>query len=151
MTQMKDKRIYHPYYKWEEYKAGMWSTIEDKKLEYEKTQEAIAFTGDHELYGRYMIKVTDIWKYSCEHNLTNLSINRKAWIGHAAACIAIACPEYITRAAWWELTEQQRILANKQADKAIKKWELDQKLKRTSIRGRKDAIQMEFQMNYHLK
>ena len=98
----------------------MWGDVENKKKWLEK---AIAFTGNHELYGSWMFKVADNWKYSCEHNLTKLDTNRKAWIGHAAVAMAIQCPEDIVRQAWSFLTEKQQIDANNQALNAIKYWE----------------------------
>lgn len=119
---MKIKRIYHHIDKWEEAKTKMWSTL-PKEQEDEYLKKAIEFTGNHKIYGKYMMKVIDNWKYSCEHNLSNVSINRQAWIGHSACAIAFDCPEYIVRKAWNYLTEDQRIKANKEADKAIKKWE----------------------------
>lgn len=63
------KRIYHHHDKWEEVPAGMWAatpTCYRKML----VENAIDFTGDHELYGRYMLRVIKLWPYSCEHNLT---------------------------------------------------------------------------------
>lgn len=113
------KQIYHPYWKWEEVKFNMWGGVSDPD---DYLQKAIEFTGNHKLYGKWMRKVTRDWKYSCEHNLTATQ-NRQAWIGHAAVAYAFRCPEDIVRMAWWKLTEKQRILANKEADKAIKYWE----------------------------
>ena len=132
---MKLKKIYHPYQLWEDYKAGMWRTVERKDRE-DLLAKAITFTGNAELYGSWMIKVIREWTKACEHNLTDININRRAWIGHAACCMAIQCPEDITREAWGYLTEQQRIDANLMADKAILKWE--------SPRMKKEDKQMEF-------
>lgn len=70
-----------------------------------------------------MLQVADKWKYSCEHNLSNKTQNRKAWIGHAACALALGCPEDITREAWSYLTEEQQQRANDEAQKAIKYWE----------------------------
>lgn len=113
-------KIYHPYWVWEEVKYNMWGTVDNTE---EFLQKAIKFTGDHKLYGKWMKKVVKDWKYSCEHNLSNTEQNRRAWIGHAAAAYAFGCPEDIVRQAWWWLTDEQRVLANLQADKAIKLWE----------------------------
>jgi hypothetical protein len=85
---------------------------------------AISFTGDHKIYGSYMRRVVHEWPVACEHNLTDLSQNRKAWIGHAAICLANGCPEYITRAAWAHLSSEQQRLANGEAQRAIDNWEL---------------------------
>lgn len=139
------ERIYHPYELWEDWLNGMWRK-ESKSYDEENINAVIEFTGDHVLYGEAMFKVIDRWKYSCEHNLSNNSINKKAWIGQAACCIEKGWPEYLVRRAWWQLTEKQRNLADKQALKAIKEWERRQRLKNTSKHGSKDAIQMVFLM-----
>lgn len=116
------ERIYHPYNIWEDYLNGMWRKV-DKEQEQEMLEKAIEFTGDHVLYGKYMKDVIFKWRIACEHNLTNKSINRKAWLGHSAVCLATGIPEYITRRAWHFLTEEQQDNANAQADNAIKTWE----------------------------
>lgn len=117
------KQIFHPYWKWEEYKHGMWR-IETKEYNVKNLPFAIEFTGNHLLYGKAMDRVVNEWKISCEHNLTDLSINRKAWIGHAACCIEKSFPEYLVREAWGYLTERQQYLANLEAERAIKIFEL---------------------------
>lgn len=123
------KRIYHHYLNWEDYIAGMWRTVSGKEraVYFDK---AIEFTGNAELYGHYMMLVTELWPISCEQNLTDSNINQKAWIGHAACCLAIGCPEDITRQAWGRLTQQQQDEANNKAGDAIAYWneKQDQKL-----------------------
>lgn len=116
------KRIYHPYWEWEDWKAGMWRSIGglERKIMLAK---AITFTGNASLYGSYMDKVITVWPVACEHNLTERSMNRLAWVGHAAACLAIQCPEDVTREAWGHLSDQQRIDADRMAELAVKKWE----------------------------
>ena len=116
------RRIWHHYLDWEDFKAGMWDVLPREQRD-NFLSKAITFTGDHKLYGYYMLKVLEEWPIACEHNLSDTGQNRQAWIGHAAACLAIKCPEDITRAAWGELTEEQRDLANGEADKAIAIWE----------------------------
>lgn len=98
----------------------MWGISKDKFADLEW---AIEFTGNHELYGSWMIKVADSWNYSCDHNLSNMTQNRRAWIGHAACAFANKCPEDIVRKAWGYLTKEQQDSANYEADKAIKYWE----------------------------
>ena len=117
---MKFKRVYHPYWLWEEVKHNMWGDSKDKKRD---TNMALIFTGDHELYGYYMMKVIKEWKYSCENSLTDYLLNRKAWVGHAACALALEIPEYIVREAWRLLTDEQRLLANRKAERAIQCWE----------------------------
>ena len=71
------RRVWHPYTAWEEVAAGMWRSVggdERRRL----LPEAIAFTGDHERYGSYMLRVLNAWPISCEHNLSDTGQNRKA-------------------------------------------------------------------------
>jgi len=116
------EQIYHPYHKWEDWQNGMWRNVfgieRDNLL-----RKAIKFTGNAKLYGKYMLKVILLWPNSCEHNLTNPSINHQAFIGHCACCMAIGCPEDITRQAWHQLTQKQQDKANLEADKAIALWQ----------------------------
>lgn len=116
------ERVYHPYEKWEDYLAGMWNNSGVKDPDY-MLQKAIKFTGNAKKYGSYMQRVTKEWPIACQHNLTNASQNRKAWIGHAASCLALGCPEAITRKAWAYLSQKQQDAANKEADQAISEWE----------------------------
>lgn len=116
----KFKRVWHPYQKWEEVRYNMWGTVDDKKSWVKK---AVDFTSDDHEYGKFMVRVTREWPFSCENALTDYYMNRKAWIGHAACALALMCPEHITRQAWKELTHEQQYLANKKAIGAIQAWE----------------------------
>lgn len=118
---MKLKRIWLPIDTWEEIGFNMWGEVANRRL---FLQKAVIFTGNHRLYGRYMQRVTKEWPNSCINALTDYNLNRKAWIGHAACALAFRCPEDITRQAWGLLTNEQRILANRQADRAIQSWEV---------------------------
>jgi hypothetical protein len=122
--QIPTRRIWHSHEKWEDAANGMWGQIEGKYRSM-VLANAVDFTGDHDLYGEYMLKVLDLWPVSCEHNLSARGMNRKAWIGHAACCLAIGCPEDITRDAWGHLTKKQQRMANRQAEIAIKHWEVN--------------------------
>jgi len=113
-------RIWHPYWKWEEASHNMWGSVNQRD---HYLRLAITFTGNAQLYGECMMHVANEWQYSCEHNLTDRSLNRQAWIGHAACALAFRCPEDIVRTAWSRLTEQQQIEANAKADTAIRYWE----------------------------
>lgn len=117
---MKFKRVYHPCWDWEELNANMWGSVSNRAAYLKK---AIKFTGDHKKYGRFMMRVVSEWPISCENALTDYSLNRKAWVGHAACAMALGCPEDITRQAWSELTDEQRLLANREAERAIQHWE----------------------------
>ena len=104
----------------------MWGTVEDRKQWLERVVE---FTGNDVLYGEWMLKVTEAWPYSCEHNLSKLDTNPRAWIGHAAVAMAIQCPEDIVREAWGYLSKEQQDLANMRAQEAINNWRMSQCLR----------------------
>ena len=98
----------------------MWRSPENRE---EMLHEAIEFTGDAEEYGRAMLRVIREWTYSCEHNLSNLSQNRKAWLGHAACALERGFCEDVVREAWASLSVEQQRAANKKAQQAIEEWE----------------------------
>lgn len=118
---MKLARVWRPIELWEEIGFNMWGESFNRK---DLLRRAICFTGNHRLYGHYMLRVTQEWPNSCVNALTDYSLNRRAWIGHAACALALRCPEDITRQAWGYLTNEQQTLANAQADRAIQSWEV---------------------------
>jgi len=115
------KQKYHNYKLWEEYRDGMWRKV-TKSEEIVYLKKAVDFTGNHILYGYWMMRVIAEWPISAEQNLTNPDINHKAWIGQAACCLAFNCPEYIVRMAWHQLSIKQQRLANEQARLAYRHW-----------------------------
>lgn len=131
-------KVWHHYKNWEDFSAGLWRSVsgaERVKL----LKLAINFTGDAKLYGSYMQKVIRIWPISCEQNLTDQNINRRAWIGHAACCLAIGSPDDVTRSAWGYLTPTQQDEANAEADRAISDWEQEHARKNRAVHREVEA------------
>lgn len=114
-------RVYHPVNLWEEVNHNMWGDVKNEK---EALALAIKFTSDHKLYGQHMLRVVCEWPVSAENALTDPYLNKKAWVGHAAVALALNIPEDITRKAWGFLTDEQRLLANREAERAIQQWQL---------------------------
>lgn len=112
---------YYPYTEWEDWQNGMWRKVSQEE---EKTflDHAIKFTGNDKLYGEWMLKVVEQWPRTCDHNLSDEEHSGRAFIGHAACCLAFNCPEYITREAWGYLSKKQQDKANAAADIAIATW-----------------------------
>jgi len=117
---MRLKRVYHPWNLWEEVKFNMWGNVPNRTA---AIQDAIQLTSDHCLYGSFMTRVINEWPISCENALTDYFLNRRAWLGHAACALAEKLPEDIIREAWRHLTDEQQLLANKEASRAIQTWE----------------------------
>lgn len=111
---------YFTHYKnWEDYQNGMW-TSHEKSKEIELVELATQCLLNPK---EPMLKVINQWSESTKVNLTNLSSNRKSWLGQAACCLEYGVPETLTRAAWNNLTEEQRNNANEIAKQVIEQWE----------------------------
>lgn len=140
------KQVWIPYWKWEDWKNGMWK----KKVENESQllESAIEFTGNAEEYGNAMREVVKLWPNTMVNSLTNKSINQRAFVGHCAVCYKLGIPEYITRKAWKHLTQKQRDLADHEAQQTIYEWK--RKYISTLKIGNQSAIKKDFQMKLQL-
>lgn len=120
---MKVKQVWIPYTLWEDFKNGMWRKVspEEHKV---LLPIAVSFTENTDLYGQAMRDVLPAWPNTMLNSLTNPSLNKRAFLGHCACCFKINMPESVTRAAWWMLTEKQRVDADEQAQQAIDSWQI---------------------------
>lgn len=116
------ERIYHRHESWECYKAGFFknSSGEDKKQKQLKVIELFSNPENTEIF---MNKVIDQWVNSCEHNLSNLSLNRVAWLGQSACCLYAEVGYRVTMESWRLVDENYRIKACDIAEKIIKEYE----------------------------
>ena len=114
-------RIFHTYDKWECYKSGFYETKLDGFSHEECEQIFIKNITDNNLFESNLNRVIKEWVYSCEHYLTNKSMNRIAWLGQAAVCINSGVPSRYS-AAWFDISEDKRNLANTTALKYLNKW-----------------------------
>ena len=135
---MKIRQVYYHYEQWEEYEYGMWRITRGKERRL-LIEKAIEFMMNVELYGNYMIQAVEDWPISCEQNLTCPGINKQAWIGQAACCIAIYCPEDVTRFEWRFLDKKKQDEANAKANVAISYWK-DKYLKSKKIFEQKELF-----------
>lgn len=114
-------RIYHTWDKWECYPAGLHNQKPPKDLEMddEACKEAYReFLSDLPRFAAALDRVLREWPMTCEHNLTNESMNRLAWLGQAAMCIETGIPA-IYRGGFNRLTPQQQEDANLMALKYL--------------------------------
>jgi len=119
-------RMYHPYWRWEDYPAGFYNACSGEKKK-ELLLQVVELFSSSELTELYMNRVITEWKYSCEHNLTNESLNRIAYIGQAACCIYAEIPSTVTMEGWSLLTKEQQDKADSIAEKVLKKWKQENK------------------------
>lgn len=135
-------KVWIPYWDWEDWHAGMWRKVDNEEF---WLTVAVQFTSNTTDYGNAMTCVIHEWDQTMLNRMTDHGINKRAFLGHCAACWCLGIPEYITRKAWKLLTQQQRVDADAIAQKTIDKWKKEYKpgLKN----GKKDAIHWESQMH----
>ncbi len=114
-------RIFHTFDKWEAVEAGFFAPGIKGRDKEECEQEYGAFLADSNRFAEGIQKVFKEWPNSCEHNLTNGSMNRIAWIGQAAACAALGLPSTY-RGGFSQLDAETQATANLLALEYLNKW-----------------------------
>jgi|TARA_Y100000310_G_scaffold342084_1_gene443694 hypothetical protein len=114
-------RVYHHYTKWEDHKYGFYDNCSGE-LKGEKIKAVVRMFNSKNLTVKYMNRVIDEWKYSCEHNLTNPSMNKIAYIGQGACCLYAQVPNTVTMEAWNLLDKNTQDRSDAIAKKVIDKW-----------------------------
>jgi len=114
-------RIFHTFDKWECHKAGFYDNKKQGWADEHCEAEYVRVLGNPELFAQILQVLTKEWKHSCEHYLTNKSMNRIAWLGQAAVCYHSGVPSKYS-GAWFKLTEQEQAIANEVALKYLNIW-----------------------------
>jgi len=114
-------RIFHTFDKWEAVQAGFFLPGLKNRTKDECEQEYGAFLADPKEFAAGIEKVFLEWPNSCEHNLTNSSMNRIAWIGQAAACAARGLPSTF-RGGFSALPKDTQNKANALALEYLNEW-----------------------------
>jgi len=117
------KRIHHTWDKWECYPAGFY---ENKPVDTNLTEDDCKkiyseLLRDIPMFEESMMSIMQEWKNSCEHYLSNESMNRIAWLGQASLCYAKGIPARF-RGGFNLLSEEEQDTANKSALKFLNKW-----------------------------
>jgi hypothetical protein len=118
---MNNEQFYAHYNQWEDYLNGMYcSTSENDNDQINKAKLVLS---NPDLFKEILIRLIKKWPISSRVNLTNKSINRRAWLGAAACCFEYGVTEINTRQAWSELNDIQRFNANTIAEIIINHYE----------------------------
>lgn len=120
-------RIFHTFDKWEAVNAGFFAPGIKGRDKEDCEQEYGAFLADLHAFAEGIQATFKAWPNSCEHNLTNGSMNRIAWIGQAAACVARGLPSTY-RGGFSKLPAETQSAANALALKYLNKWLVDKGL-----------------------
>lgn len=116
-----ENRIFHTYDKWECHKAGFYNNTKDGISKNDGEEAYASFLSNSERFEQALQCVISEWKHSCEHYLTNSSMNRIAWLGQAAVCYATGIPSSY-RGGFFLMTEEQQNKANNLALVYLNKW-----------------------------
>jgi ParB-like chromosome segregation protein Spo0J len=117
-----ETRIFHTYDKWECHKAGFYKIQPPKGMKKDDCVRAYSeFLADEKRFRAGLDRVISEWKYSCEHYLTNCSMNRIAWLGQAAMCIETGIPSEF-RSGYTALTPIEQQVADSIALEYLNKW-----------------------------
>ena len=131
-----ETRIFHTYDKWECHKAGFYDTKKEGMTQDQCEMVYAQFLSDDTEFQAALAGVISEWKHSCEHYLTNKSMNRIAWLGQASLCYAKGIPSKY-RGGWNLLTEEQRDKANSIAFNSLNEWLVNNGLEKVSF---EDAV-----------
>lgn len=115
------ERIFHTYDKWECYPAGFYENKHPNKSHEECEVLFKKVISDQNIFAKALDGLITNWKNSCEHYLTNKSMNRIAWLGQAAVCYETGVPARYSNA-WFDIPEETRNEANNTALEYLNKW-----------------------------
>lgn len=116
------KRIFHTWEKWECYPAGFYEdNPPDGMTPKEATHAYRDFLADIPRFERALERVTTEWVKSCEHYLSNDTMNRIAWLGQASMCIETRVPAAF-RSGFNLLSKEQQRAADEAALRALNRW-----------------------------
>lgn len=116
-----ENRVFHQFEKWECYNAGFYETTK-KGWKKADCESAFAdFLRNLPAFEQALQHITTEWIHSCEHYLTNVAMNRIAWLGQASVCYALGIPSTY-RAGFQLLTPLEQEAANQMALVYLNKW-----------------------------
>jgi len=116
-----ENRIFHTYEKWECYQNGFYNTTKDGMTKDQCEKAYADFLSNDNQFRNALEHVISEWKHSCEHYLTNKSMNRIAYLGQASVCYAKGIPS-VFRGGFHLLSEEQQFKANNTALEYLNKW-----------------------------
>jgi ParB-like chromosome segregation protein Spo0J len=140
-----EERIFHTFDKWEAVDYGFYDQNHKTLTKVQCEHKYKILLSDTKEFSRVLEKVLSEWKYSCEHNLTNKSMNRIAWIGQACVSYKYNVPSRFS-SGWQLLTEKEQEEANKVAFHYLNKWLIDNGLNEITL---EEAMQTQRQVELY--
>jgi hypothetical protein len=118
----KMERIYHTWDKWESFYAGFFNNNPPEGISKQQAEKLYyELLSNPEEFASVLEKIITEWPNSCEHNLTNKTLNRIAWMGQAALAYKHGIPAQF-RGGYNLLSKDQKSTADAIAFKYINIW-----------------------------
>lgn len=118
LFEVSEPQVKYTYDKWECFRAGLYSLnceYEGKELAYPEV------LGNLDTFAKALRVIVNTWPNSCEHYLTNTSVNRIAWLGQAAVCVSTGVPMKY-RTGWSLLSKEKQDAADAMALFWLNRW-----------------------------
>jgi ParB-like chromosome segregation protein Spo0J len=125
-------RVFHTFDKWECHKAGFYATSFNGIKQEECERMYADFLSNLPRFEAALDGVISKWVNSCEHYLTNQSMNRIAWLGQASVCYDCGIPSKYC-SGFNLLSEQQQNEANMLALQYLNKYLVSRGMEEVSI------------------
>jgi hypothetical protein len=116
------KRVYHTWDKWECYPAGFYATRPPEGMTPRQAETLYRdLLRDIPRFESALAQVLTEWPRSCEHYLSNENMNRIAWLGQAAMCVAHGVSHRF-RGGFNLLSADEKQAANEAALRYLNRW-----------------------------
>jgi len=106
---------YFHFSKWECYQNG----ILRKEIIDSNISKSVGLLSNQDSFMRSLIDSLLFWPHSTKQFLLDRQLNRRAFCGRFACLFNHGASEREVRIAWWEVSEVNRVLANKTADRFL--------------------------------
>lgn len=116
-----EKRIFHTYENWEHIAYNFFGSNHPKWSKIQCEHKYKELLTDIQRFTNVMNRVIMEWPNACEHNLTNSSMNRIAWLGQASLAYEFQIPS-IYSSGFQLLSNKQKDAANSAALDILNQW-----------------------------
>lgn len=138
-------RIFHPYDRWEAIQYGFFNSTHPTLTAEQCRYKYKVLLSDIIEFDRVIELIFNEWPNSCEHNLTNRSLNRIAWLGQAAVSYKYKVPAVFS-SGWEMLNAEEKSRANMVAFRALNRWLKAREIPEITL---DDALQIERQVELY--
>ena len=109
---------------WEDWQAGLYANKDAP--EPSDSEQARQLLTNSEQFREVAIEMLREWPTAAMQNLCRVWSGRRAWLGQAACCYSLGVNSADVCAAWGEMTNSEKGVANSVAEGVIVLWERGQ-------------------------